>query len=658
MNTATDRIIKLPPEQQAIRAKCFHPSGEFEEFPMEDVEKSIPERFEKIVRLYPERVAVKTIAEVVTYAELNARANRFARKILLELGRSAEPVALLFEKGVGQIAAMLGVLKAGKCFALLDPSFPRATLEAVLDDVQATMLVADCPNVSLARQLVTGGRGIVNFDSIDTGISVDDLQLPVASHDMAFVVHTSGSTGRPKGVIQTHRTLLHRAMLLTNADHLCMRDKITLLSTASSNFIGNVFFALLNGAALLPFDVKDKGVNSLAAWLFKEKISICLIGSPLFRRLCEALTGIETFHDLRFLRLRSEMVYKTDVDLYRRFFPPTCVLANGLSSSETGMLREYLIDHDTEILGDEVPLGYALDDKDISLLDEEGREVGFNNVGEIVVRSRYLSPGYLRQPELTEAKFKADPDGSDKRVYFTGDLGLMRPDGCLIYKGRKDFRVKIRGYGVELAAVENVLREHSVVRDVVVVAREDRSGESRVISYLISAAQAIPNVIDLRSYLRERLPEYMIPSAFVFLESMPLTPNGKVDRRALPQPDNSRAELDTPFIAPRTPIERQLAEIWVEVLCLDRVGIHDNFFDLGGHSLTATRIVSQVIKKFQLEVPLQSLFQSPTVAEMAAVITEQQTKKLNTEELHRILTELETLSDEEAQRLLARETPH
>jgi acyl carrier protein len=297
-------------------------------------------------------------------------------------------------------------------------------------------------------------------------------------------------------------------------------------------------------------------------------------------------------------------------------------------------------------------VGYAIEDMEISLLDDDGRESGFNRLGEIAVRSRYLSPGYWRRPDLSAEKFLPDPNKGDKRVYLTGDLGRMLPDGCLCHLGRKDFQVKVRGHRIEVAEIEAALLRLDTIKEAIVVGRANQTGDKRLVGYVVSVGEPRPTVTTLRHALTKQLPDYMIPSAFVMLESLPLTPNGKVDRTALPELGNSRPELDTPFVAPRTPVEQKLAQIWTEILSLDSVGVHDNFFDLGGHSLAATRVVSQVIKQFQIEVELPSLFQSPTVAEMASVIAEHEGKQLGEKELDRILTELESLSDEDARRLL------
>jgi acyl carrier protein len=231
----------------------------------------------------------------------------------------------------------------------------------------------------------------------------------------------------------------------------------------------------------------------------------------------------------------------------------------------------------------------------------------------------------------------------------------MLPDGCLIHKGRKDFRVKIRGYGVEVAEVETVILAHDSIREAVVVARQNESGEDQLVAYCTSCSPPA-NTAELRSFLRQKLPEYMIPSAFVILDAMPRTVAGKLDRRGLPDPGNSRPDLDTPYAAPRTPAEIEVEHLWREVLSLDRIGVHDNFFDLGGHSLAATRVVSQVIKKFQLEIPLQSLFRSPTIAQMAEVIAQSQANKIDAADLNRMLAELESLTDEQAQQIITQDT--
>ena len=588
----------------------------------EQLEETLVERFEKIAHLYPHCIALKLGEVAVSYAELNGLSNRVARAILAERSSDPEPVGLFFGRGVAQVASVLGVLKAGKFFVLLDPSYPKDRTAVILEDSQVQFLLADEQNASVAWQAAEDRCRLMEFESISDRVSVEDLGLKIPSQALAHIVYTSGSTGRPKGVAWNHVNKLHSVMRRIVADQVCAQDRIAALSFGTPNAVTDMFVTLLNGAALLPFNVKELGVRCLIQWLREERISICYFPSPLFRKFCEALSDEEGFPDLRLLWLRSEAAYKSDVELYKKHFPPTCLLINGLSSGETGPLTEYVIHHHTEITSNEVPLGYALEGAEVLLLDDEGKQVGYNEVGQIVVRSRYLAEGYWGRPDLTEAKFKPDPSGEQERLYLTGDLGLMRADGCLLHKGRKDFRVKIRGYGVEVAEVEKCLLGHPDVREAIVVARQNRLGESYLVAYFTAQSHSAPTVSELRGFLLEKLADYMVPSAFVMLEAMPLTPNGKLDRAALPGPDTSRPQLDVPYAAPRTPIEERLVEIWQELLGVRPIGIHDNFFDLGGHSLTGASLLSSLKRIFELDLAVRVLFEAPTVAQLAGFIEE------------------------------------
>jgi acyl-CoA synthetase (AMP-forming)/AMP-acid ligase II/acyl carrier protein len=268
-----------------------------------------------------------------------------------------------------------------------------------------------------------------------------------------------------------------------------------------------------------------------------------------------------------------------------------------------------------------VPVGYGIEDVDISLLDHEGNDVTSGAIGEIVVTSRYVSPGYWRRPDLTRQVFFPDPNGGDQRTYHTGDLGRMRADGLLYHVGRKDCQLKIRGYSVEAGEIEAVLQEqHNVKEAIVATVKTSTGSESdRVIAYVVPFETPPPSIHGLRTNVGKWLPAYMIPSDFIFVESLPRTPNGKIDRRALPEPGKARPALDVAFVAPQTEIDAELAELWEEILDVRPIGLDDNFFDLGGDSLVAMRLISHVTRRFHVEIPLQFLFRSPTVAAMAAL---------------------------------------
>jgi acyl carrier protein len=286
----------------------------------------------------------------------------------------------------------------------------------------------------------------------------------------------------------------------------------------------------------------------------------------------------------------------------------------------------YFIDKQTEISGNLVPVGYAVRDNEILLLDDDGKESA-SDEGEIAVKTRYVSPGSWRRPDLTNAVLLSDPAGGEERIYRTGDLGRLLPDGCLLHLGRKDFFVKIRGYRIDIDEIEAALLDCAGIKQAVVVARKNNSGEEQLTAYYVPTRRPGPNFGELRAFLRSKLPEYMIPRTFVILEAIPLTATHKIDRKALPDPSTSRPDMATPYVAPRNPIERDLAQIWSEVLSVDEIGIHDEFLALGGDSLDATRIISRVIVSFKVQLPIGAVFDSPTIASMAAVIADKLGKR-------------------------------
>jgi acyl carrier protein len=306
---------------------------------------------------------------------------------------------------------------------------------------------------------------------------------------------------------------------------------------------------------------------------------------------------------------------------------------------------------------DRVSIGRPIANSQIYLLDPYRQPVAIGVPGEICIGGIGVARGYLNRPELTAEKFIPNPFSAkpDTRLYRTGDRARYLPDGNIEYIGRIDNQVKVRGYRIELGEIESVLGQYPGVRESAVIVRADTVGERWLVAYVVQSQGRVVTVSELRSFLKQKLPDYMIPAAFVFLDSLPLTPNGKVDRKALPMPDRSRPQLDETFSAPRTPVEELLANIWAEVLKLDKVGIHDNFFDLGGHSLRATQVVSRVRAAFQVELPLRTLFEKQRIDELAKAITELQGKSIAAEAIADVLTEIESLSDEEAQGLVAKE---
>lgn len=624
MSDINEPIPGLPPDQQAVRAKCFHPTGNFVEFGAEEIDQLIPARFEKIVERHSHRLAVKMGPRALTYSELNSAANRVARAILAKLGKGQEPVGLLFESGIEAVIALFGVLKAGKFYVPLNPSFPRERIKSILGDAGARLLATDEANLALAHELTPDRVDLLNVDKIDARVSDENLSMCLSPEDLASIIYTSGSSGQPKGVVQNHGCLLHWTMIYTNDVNITSKDRLTLLNTWSAPVcVHHLFGSLLNGASLFPLDPRLSGGEQLAGWLMQEQITVYHSVPMVFRRIAAALTGKDTFPSLRLINLSGAPISVNDVALYKKF-PSAAVLLHSIGTTETGWIRRYFIDKTTPMTGDTVPIGYAVRDVEVSLLDSSDHEVDFEQVGHIAVKGRHLSSGYWRKPALTKAKFIPCANEAGQQIYLTGDLGRMRTDGCLFHLGRKDFQVKVRGYRVEISEVETALVEHPAVKEAAVVGRHAPSGDTQLVAYFVPTGERVPTVTELRSFVTGKLPDYMIPSSFVRLEALPLTPNGKLDYQALPTPERDRPTLDAAYVAPTSESEQLIATVWREVLRLDTVGVNDNFFDLGGQSLLVAEVHSELQKIFRKDFPIVDLFKHTTIKALGQYFAQQQ----------------------------------
>lgn len=644
--------------QRDIQARCFHPTDTFIEFKRKEIEQSIPSRFEEQAFKYPRRVAVRTKKQQLTYLELNQAANQVARAILDTCGQGEGSIALLFEQSVQAFVAILAVLKAGKGFVPLDPSLPRNRTVHILENSQTNLLVTDNQHLDAGMALAQNGCQLLNLDQLNTQHSTENLGLPISPDDLAWILYTSGSTGQPKGVAHTHRNVLHMVMNYTNNVHMSPEDRFVLLLSYSVHFGAfSTFATLLNGAGLYPFDIREGGLAPLTDWLLGQQVTVYCSVPTVFRHFAGALTGKEIFPSLRLIFLGGEPVYKKDVELFKKCFSQDCVFVNRLGSTETDAIRMYFMDKETPIADINVPCGYPLDDQEVLLLDDNRQPVACDSVGQIAVRSRFISQGYWRRPDLTETAFLTSPRGKDERIYLTGDLGCMKPDGCLIHLGRKDFQVKIKGYRIEVAEIEMALLELDNVKEAVAVARASPGGDQRLVAYVVPAREPPPAASELRSALSRTLPTYMLPSAFVFLDALPQAPNGKLNRRELPEPDSARPQLGNPYVAPRTVAEEVLSDIWAEVLGLDQVGTNDNFLELGGDSLLASLVVSRVLDTFQVELSPRILLEAPTVSAMLRTMVEHEAKLGQTEKIAEILQRVKEMSDEEVRKGLEHRMP-
>lgn len=596
-----------------------------------ELEQSVADRFRQVAMRYGPRLALKDGPVSLSYEQLDRASNDLAQQILERRGPQPEPIALLMTHGAGIIVAIMAAVKAGKIYLALEPSHPAPVLAQVLAEARPALLMADLAHEALAETISSAQTPLMTASHLATTSAAPDPRLALSPDTLFSLTFTSGSTGRPKGVLHDHRNLLHVAYTVSNRLEITPDDRHThLLSSSFGGSVSNIFGALLNGASLFPFDLKREGLQATARWLQAEQITVYHTVPTIFRHLLRTLQPDEQFPHMRVVKLGGERVLKHDIDLFRRHFAPDCLMQATLGTSEAHIVCWTLLRAGGAFDHPVVPAGYAEEDAEILIVNENGRpfEPGAGDaadagsaVGEIVVRSRYLFNGYWRNPQQTAAAFAQELTDGDRRAYRTGDLGRLAAGGLLEHMGRKDFQVKIRGQRVDLAVVEAAIMDIPDIRDVAVVARTTTTGETRLVAYVVSSEHAAPVAGRLRRALAPRLPQYAIPTYFVAMERLPLLGFGKVNHRALPEPDWERPELEVSYVAPRDELEARLAQAWAEALGVSRVGIHDNFFELGGHSLLATQLVSHIREQLQIDLALEDLLRAATVAQLAQVIS-------------------------------------
>ena len=610
--------------QKFVCNRLITVSEGFIDFPKSEIEQSIHRRFEQQVHKYPHAIAIKTHHQTLTYAQLNNNANQLANTILSRRGEKLEVIGLLLEKGADFIISILSVLKTGKIFVPLDPTFPIDRLAYIIEDCQAVAFITNKRNLDLAKKLTkatTNNCQLFNIDNIDSHNYCENPIIKISPQTPAYIIYTSGSTGKPKGVVQNHRNSLHYCMNDTKTLLITHQDRVIFLYSCSAlGGILCIFYTLLNGASLYSFDVKEQGLSNLVNWIIESEITIYHSFTTLFRHFVDTLTGTEKFSKIRLVKLGGEATLIRDVENYKKYFDSDCILYASLGATETGTFRNFIVDKNMNIENSTVPIGYGVEDMEVVLLDEEGVEVENGNIGEIALKSEYLALGYWQKPELTQTVFLPDIENSKKRIYRTGDLGCIQPDGCLVHKGRKDFQVKIRGFRIEVAEIEMELLKIVSIKEAVVIATEDTSENKLLIAYLVCKENSAPTTKEIRASLQDKLPEYMLPSAFIFLDVLPLTPNGKLDRKGLPAFNLIKPKTTNSFVNSQNDIEHKLIQIWEDLLGVQPIGIKDDFFELGGNSLLAVRLFAEIERKFAKQLPLAVLFLSSTVEAIATLI--------------------------------------
>ncbi|MEC4812177.1 MAG: amino acid adenylation domain-containing protein [Scytonema sp. PMC 1069.18] len=614
----------------------------------------IHQLFEEQVKRTPDTVAVVYEDQQLTYQELNQRANQLAH-YLKKLGVSPEiMVGICVERSPLMIVGLLGILKAGGAYVPIAPTYPQERIAYMLQDAQVQVLLTQ---TELAAQLPEHNAQQVCLDADWQIIAQERSENPTTQaqlDNLAYVIYTSGSTGKPKGVAIQHRSVINLSSGLEQAIYTVEPNSPLRVSVNGSfAFDTSVkqIIQILHGHTLdiVPEDIRFDG-DALLSYLIHHQIEVfdctpsqlrLLISAGLLNSdvaLKSVLVGGEAIDESTWQLLAQA----EKIRFYNVYGPTECTVDATICEIRKAASKPVI--------------GRPIANTQVYILDHHLQPVPIGVPGELHISGAGLARCYLNRPEITQDKFIVNPfnQESSPRLYKTGDLVRYLPDGNIEYLGRIDDQVKIRGFRIELGEIEAILSTHPAVKQTLVIAREDIPGDKRLVAYVVVQPEQIPpSPSELRGFLKEQLPDYMVPTAFVFLEVIPLTPNGKIDRRALPVPDASNYSDTNSFVAPRTPTEETLAAIWVEVLGLEQVSIYDNFFDLGGHSLLATQVMSRIRQSFDVNMSLRQLFETPTIAELADGIIQLQTENTEDDEISHLLAELEDLSDEEAQHLLA-----
>ena len=590
------------------------------------LDKCVHQLFEEQAERSPNRIAAVCENQQITYSELNARANQIAH-YLQQLGVKPEViVGLCVDRSLEAIAGILGILKAGGAYLPLDPAMPKERLALMLQNAQAPVLLTQ---QHLIKNLPETKAYIVCLDKDIPSFSPTTF-VSASPENLAYIIYTSGSTGTPKGVAIEHRQLLNYLHGIQEKLNLPSGANYATVSTFAADLGNTVIFPALCSGGCLHIISQERATDpqAIAAYFQQHSIDCLKIVPSHLKALLSASNALQILPKKRLI-LGGEPLMWNLIETIQKY-NPDCSIFNHYGPTETtvGVLT-YQVKMQGDRISETVPLGRPLPNTQIYLLDSHLQPVPVGVAGELYIAGAGLARGYLNQPELTAEKFICNSlsQESETRLYKTGDLARYLPDGNIEFIGRVDRQVKLRGFRIELGEIEAGLSHHPSVREAAVLLQENEPGNQRLVAYIVShsklSVQDSQLIESLRSFLKEKLPEYMIPSAFVVLKALPLTPNGKIDRQALPAPSIAANFTDT-FVGPRTPGEEILAGIWSQLLNLKKVGIHDNFFDLGGHSLLITQLLAQVRESFQVELPLRVLFEAPTVAGLAEKIEMQQ----------------------------------
>lgn len=577
----------------------------------------VHQKFEEQVVKTPDSIAVIFEDEKLTYSELNARANKLAHYLVSKGAKEDTIVAICLERSIDLIVGLMAIAKAGGTYLPLDPIYPKARLGLILEDARPVLFVTQ---TSLIEQIPECNAERIFIDKREAYLGESDENLHYGNpQQAAYILYTSGSTGKPKGVQIKHHSTLNAVNSITKKMRVTSRDTLLAVTTVAFDVAEMDFYLpLLNGAKLVIANQETVHDIELLKIKINESSATLFLATPVtFKMLI--LSSWKGKSDLRVLS-GGEALSR---DLAGKLLERCGEVWNGYAPTETTIysLVKKVLPENT--IGDGyVELGRPLDNTILYVLNSKNVPVPIGVPGELYIGGDGVSIGYLNLEELTKERFIQDPTGTypGKRFYKTGDLVQYQPDGTIAFLNRIDFQVKIRGFRIELGEIESVLLQVKGIKENVVIVREDKTGEKMLVAYYIPDGKQEVTDKELRQYLKERLPDYMVPGAFIHMDRFPLTSTLKVDRNALPEPNFDKARESTAYVAPKTQTEQKLARIWSSLLSQKKIGIHDDFFEIGGHSMMAVALMTKIEKELNIRLPLASLFDRSTIHSLAELI--------------------------------------
>ncbi len=600
----------------------------------ERVGKTIIDDFNKQAGLHPDKIAIADLQETWTYVQLSCVSNRIANYLHDKQIGSGDIVAIVARKSAALVCSMLGIIKSGAAFLIVDPSYPPSRIFHYFKDAKPKLcMLIDGIDVKKDIQdyIQQSFESIVlpnYFKEISQLLNQYQESLPgitIDANSMLYAIYTSGSTGLPKGITGIHSPVVNFIEWQIKEFNLDQHENVSMLSgLAHDPLLRDIFLPLSIGATLhipgpeLFFKPKD-----FLEWLLMNEISIIHYTPAMGEILTSEINENKQVPCLRYAFSGGDILSTSLTKKMKRIFP-NCKCVNFYGATETPQAMGYCV-VDENVTGLKVPVGKGINNSQILVLNDGRKMAGIGELGEIYIRSPHLSKGYLNDQGLTEKKFISNPfaNNPNDKIYRTGDLGRFLPNGMVEFLGRRDFQVKIRGFRVELGEIEAVLLRNKELKDVIVILREDNPGNAMLVAYFVPQRSADIKIQKLQNYMKNILPDYMLPAFYVELSDIPLTPNGKINRNALPKPE--RTANEDSYLEPQSDAELQVAELFKEILKIEKVGVFDNFFDRGGNSLLAVQLIQKIEKKFGKEIPLIALFQNPTVIALAAICTGENT---------------------------------